>query len=177
MNGFSKRTETADQPAPLKWGARLGLSLLALLTLAMITAVLAPAIGASWWIVAVHVTLATCGACFLLLLFLLHVAQPNESKQRQFSLRQALIAMFGLGLMLTGIGGIFRLAHFDPSRTTWNDWLVLIFALASIFLIGSPLLSVLLETVVAVVNAAIRRPIVRRLLRRPAHRDGGSGEP
>lgn len=177
MNWLRKRPSKPDHPEPLMWGARLGLSLLALLMLSGMSLLITLATKAPWWIVAGHVALATCGACFLLVLFLVHVAQPNEARQRQFSMRLALIAMVGLGMMLAGIGGIFRLARFDPSQTTPQDWLTLIGVFASIFLIGTPLLAVLLELVVSLANVAARLPLVRRLFRRGGRGEKGSGKP
>ncbi len=177
MNRLRNRPGKPDNPKPLMWGARLVLSLLALLMLAGISLLITRATNSSWWIVAAHMALATCGACFLLVLFLVHVAQPNESRQRQFSMRLALIAMIGLGMMLAGIGGIFRLARFDPTQTTPQDWFVLIFAFASIFLIGTPLLAVLLELVVSLANVVARLPLVRRLFRRGGRDEKGSGKP
>ena len=178
MNWSKKRHSYPENPQPLMWGTRLVLSLLALLMLAVISSLITLATKAPWWIVIGHMALATGGACFLLVLFLVHVAQPNETRQRQFSMRLALTAMVGLGMMLAGIGGIFRLARFDPSQTTLQDWLGLIFAFASIFLIGTPLLAVLLETGVTLANAVVRLPVMRRLFRRSGRgrRDRASRE-
>ena len=177
MNWLRKRRTQLENPQPLKWGARLTFSLLALLMLLGISVFITSATRASWWIVAGHMALATCGACFLLMLFLVHVAQQSETRQRQFSVRLAMIAMIGLGMMLAGIGGIFRLARFDPSQTTLRDWLGLIGAFAATFLIGTPLLAVLLETVVSLGNAVLRMPIVRRLFHLGGRREKGPRQP
>jgi Flp pilus assembly protein TadB len=45
------------------------------------------------------------------------------------------------------------------------DWAILVGVFAVIFLFGTPLLAVLLETIVTLVNATLRLPVVRRLFR------------
>lgn len=158
-----KKQDQQKTPESLTRGTRAALSLMALFVLAVITLLTTLATQAAWWIVAAHVALATCGASFLLMLFLIHFANPVEARQKQFSTRFALVAMIGLGMMLAGIGGIFRLARFDPSQTTPRDWVALVAIFALIFVIGTPLLAVLLETIVSLANAAVRLPVVRRL--------------
>jgi hypothetical protein len=160
-----KRHDKEEQPEKLTAGVRAALSLMALFVLAIITLFTTLVTQAAWWVVAMHVAVATCGASFLLVLFLMHFAHPNEARHKQFSIRLALVGMVGLGLMLAGIGGIFRLARFDPSQTTPVDWAILVGVFAVIFLFGTPLLAVLLETIVTLVNATLRLPVVRRLFR------------